>query len=47
MSDLLLDPMMSGLNSLLDYMSQHVLTCLIPAFFIAGAILPSSRRKPS
>ncbi|MDW5564339.1 MAG: permease [Methanomassiliicoccus sp.] len=29
---------MSGLNSLLDYMSQHVLTCLIPAFFIAGAI---------
>lgn len=38
MSDLLLDPLMSGLNSLLDYMSQHVLTCLIPAFFIAGAI---------
>lgn len=29
---------MSGLNSLLDYLSQHVLTCLIPAFFIAGAI---------
>lgn len=30
--------MMSGFNSLLDYMSQHVLTCLVPAFFIAGAI---------
>jgi uncharacterized membrane protein YraQ (UPF0718 family) len=38
MSDLLVDPIMSGLSSLLDYMSQHVLTCLIPAFFIAGAI---------
>ncbi len=38
MSDLLVDPLMSGLNSLMDYMSQHVLTCLIPAFFIAGAI---------
>lgn len=38
MSDLLLDPLMSGVNSLMDYLSQHVLTCLIPAFFIAGAI---------
>ena len=38
MSDVLLDSLMSGFNSLLDYMSQHVLTCLVPAFFIAGAI---------
>lgn len=38
MADILLDPLLSGLNSLLDYLSQHVLTCLIPAFFIAGAI---------
>jgi uncharacterized membrane protein YraQ (UPF0718 family) len=44
MSDLLLDPMMSGLNSLLDYMSQHVLTCLVPAFFIAGAIAAFVKR---
>ncbi len=28
----------SGLSTLLDYLSAHVLTCLIPAFFIAGAI---------
>jgi uncharacterized membrane protein YraQ (UPF0718 family) len=27
-----------GWNALLDYLSAHVLTCLIPAFFIAGAI---------
>lgn len=29
--------MLSGWNSLLDYLSAHVLLCLIPAFFIAGA----------
>lgn len=28
----------SGISALLDYLSAHVLTCLIPAFFIAGAI---------
>ncbi|MFC1864911.1 permease [Chloroflexota bacterium] len=27
-----------GLNALLEYLSLHVLTCLVPAFFIAGAI---------
>lgn len=27
-----------GLKAFLDYLSTHVLTCLIPAFFIAGAI---------
>jgi len=27
-----------GLNALLEYLSAHVLTCLVPAFFIAGAI---------
>ncbi len=27
-----------GLEAFLDYLSAHVLTCLIPAFFIAGAI---------
>ena len=27
-----------GLDALLEYLSAHVLTCLIPAFFIAGAI---------
>jgi len=28
----------SGLEALTEYLSAHVLTCLIPAFFIAGAI---------
>lgn len=27
-----------GWNGLLEYLSAHVLTCLVPAFFIAGAI---------
>ncbi|RMG57282.1 MAG: permease [Deltaproteobacteria bacterium] len=28
----------SGFDALLEYLSYHVLTCLVPAFFIAGAI---------
>jgi uncharacterized protein len=28
----------AGFTTLLEYLSAHVLTCLIPAFFIAGAI---------
>lgn len=28
----------AGLDTLMEYLSAHVLTCLIPAFFIAGAI---------
>jgi len=28
----------SGIDGLIEYISQHTLTCLIPAFFIAGAI---------
>ena len=27
-----------GVNGLLDYLSAHVITCLVPALFIAGAI---------
>jgi uncharacterized membrane protein YraQ (UPF0718 family) len=30
--------LLSGWNTLLEYLSAHVLTCLVPAFFIAGAI---------
>jgi len=33
-----LDIFIAGFNMLTDYLSAHVLTCLIPAFFIAGAI---------
>ncbi len=29
--------LISGLESLLDYLSAHVLLCLIPAFFLSGA----------
>jgi len=32
------DAIMSGLVSVSDYLSAHVLACLVPAFFIAGAI---------
>lgn len=32
------DVLQAGINSLANYLSEHVLTCLIPAFFIAGAI---------
>ncbi|NLE76771.1 MAG: permease, partial [Chloroflexi bacterium] len=28
----------SGWLSLLDYLAAHVLLCLVPAFFIAGAL---------
>ena len=28
----------SGLRALVEYLSGHVLTCLVPAFFIAGGI---------
>ncbi len=34
----LMAALQAGLNTLLEYLSAHVLTCLIPAFFIAGAI---------
>ena len=33
-----LDIFFSGIAALQEYLSEHVLTCLIPAFFIAGAI---------
>ncbi|MCK9278608.1 MAG: permease [Methanoculleus sp.] len=38
MIDILINALSSGLASVLDYLSAHVLTCLVPAFFIAGAI---------
>ncbi len=36
--DFILMLLQSGWDTLLDYLSLHVLTCLIPALFIAGAI---------
>jgi len=35
---LFVDLLEGGWNALLDYLSAHVITCLVPAFFIAGAI---------
>jgi len=35
---MLISILQGGLNGLIEYLSAHVLTCLIPAFFIAGAI---------
>ena len=34
----IIDIFIAGFNMLGEYLSEHVLTCLIPAFFIAGAI---------
>lgn len=36
--DFILMLLKSGWDTLLDYLSLHVLTCLVPALFIAGAI---------
>ena len=33
-----IDILFAGFDMLMEYLSAHVLTCLIPAFFIAGAI---------
>ena len=38
MENILWDALGSGLNALQEYLSAHVLTCLVPAFFISGAI---------
>src|SRR4030067_1241271 len=36
--EIFIEVIKSGWYSLLEYLSAHVLTCLVPAFFIAGAI---------
>jgi len=36
--EILADLFMGGLNGLITYLSAHVVTCLVPALFIAGAI---------
>lgn len=35
---------MCSLENLFEYLAQHTLTCLIPAFFIAGAIAASVKK---
>ena len=36
--EIFIESVKSGWYALLEYLSAHVLTCLVPAFFIAGAI---------
>jgi uncharacterized membrane protein YraQ (UPF0718 family) len=36
--DIVIDLLQAGWNGLLEYLSAHVITCLVPALFIAGAI---------
>src|SRR4030065_1545251 len=36
--EIFIEAIKSGWYALLEYLSAHVLTCLVPAFFIAGAI---------
>jgi len=36
--EILLKGLMGGVTAFVDYISAHVLTCLVPAFFIAGAM---------
>jgi len=36
--DIITSLLQGGVNGLTEYLSAHVLTCLVPAFFIAGAI---------
>lgn len=36
--DFILNMLSGGVASLFDYLSAHVLTCLVPAFFIAGGV---------
>src|SRR4030043_2076438 len=36
--EIFIEAIKSGITTLEEYLSAHVLTCLVPAFFIAGAI---------
>jgi uncharacterized membrane protein YraQ (UPF0718 family) len=40
-----IDIFIAGIEALMDYLSAHVLTCLVPAFFIAGAIVVFVSKK--
>lgn len=37
-SNLIFEALNAGLLAVFEYLAQHVITCLVPAFFIAGAI---------
>jgi len=37
-TSIIISALAAGFAALIDYLSKHVLTCLVPAFFIAGAM---------
>ncbi len=39
MANIIYDILIGGLSGLTEYLSAHVLMCLVPAFFLAGAIV--------
>jgi hypothetical protein len=43
--EIFLPALAAGFEALMEYLSAHVLTCLIPAFFIAGAIAALLQRE--
>lgn len=45
MTDPLLGSLLLGWETLAEYLAEHVLTCLVPAFFIAGAIAAFIRKE--
>ncbi len=36
--NIIYDMFMNGLSNLIDYLATHTLICLVPAFFIVGAL---------
>ncbi|MDD1707740.1 MAG: permease [Methanoregulaceae archaeon] len=45
MTDPITGALLSGLNAVIEYLAAHVVTCLVPAFFIAGAIAVFVRKE--
>jgi len=45
MTDPFSGALLSGVNAVVDYAAAHVVTCLVPAFFIAGAIAVFVRKE--
>ncbi|MCE5298704.1 MAG: permease [Methanoregulaceae archaeon] len=45
MTDLITSALLSGVTAVADYLAAHVVTCLVPAFFIAGAIAVFVRKE--
>ena len=45
MTDPIIGSLLMGWETLYSYLSQHVITCLVPAFFIAGGIAAFLRKE--